>query len=217
MFNCFMRGRGSVEDDLEICYREFLKILSELEESFRVWFSYIIENPVIKSTATFLDIRSYSSVNIQELLQAASVLVKAFRLLLEANGFNLAAMPTKIGLLHTHVVWFLSNCFPNKCWQRFFEMKETLGIKNVLHLAEISIVILLSNAKAEHAYSFLWRVYSREQPKLKNSTLEDILQAEVIAIFQTRNMKKLSSYLWQRNKMVLSKNVWSSQQHMSIH
>ena len=195
MFNCFMRGRGSVEDALEICYREFLKILSKLEESFRVWFSYIIENPVIKSTATFLDIRSYSSVNIQELLQAASVLVKAFRLLLEANGFNLAAMPTKIGLLHTHVVWFLSNCFPNKCWQRFFEMKETLGIKNVLHLAEISIVILLSNAKAEHAYSFLWRVYSREQPKLKNSTLEDILQAEVIAIFQTRNMKKLSSYL----------------------
>ena len=99
---------GSVEDVLEICHREFLKIMNKLEESFRVRFSSIIENPVIKSAMTFLNTRSYSSMDIQELLQAASVLVEAFKLLLEANDFNPDVLPTEIILLHTHVVQFLS-------------------------------------------------------------------------------------------------------------
>ena len=73
------RMRRSVEDALEIYHREFLEILSKLEKSFRVRFSSIIDNPVIKSAATFLDTRSYSSMDIQELLQAASVLAEAFK------------------------------------------------------------------------------------------------------------------------------------------
>ena len=146
---------GSVENALEICHCEFLKILCTLAESIRVRFNSIIGNPVIKSAATFLDTKSYCSMDIEGLLKAGSVLVESFELLLEANGFNPDALSTEINLLHTHVVQFLSNCSPDKCWQRLFKLKETLGIKNVLHLAEISLVIPLSNAETEHVYSFL--------------------------------------------------------------
>ena len=170
------RMRVSVENALEICHHEFLKILCTLEESIRVRFNSIIANPMIKSAATFLDTKSYCSMDIEELLKAASVLVESFKLLLEANGFNPDALSTKVTLLHTHVVQFLSNCSPDKCWQKMFKLKETLGIKNILHLAEISLVLPLSNAKAEHVYSFLWRVYTKERTRLNNSTLEDILQ-----------------------------------------
>ena len=114
-------------------------------------------------------------MDIEELLKAALVLVESFELLLEANGFNPDAVSTEINLLHTHVVQFLSNCSPDKCWQRLFKLKKTMEIKNVLHLAEIFLVILLSNVKAECVYSFLWRVYTKEQTRLNNSTLEDIL------------------------------------------
>ena len=117
---------------------------------------------MIKSAATFLDTKSYRSMDIEELLKAASVLVESFKLLLEANGFNPDALSTEINLLHTHVEQFLSNCSPDKCWKRLFELKETLEIKNVLHLAVISLVIPLSNAKAECVYSFLWSVYTKE-------------------------------------------------------
>ena len=101
-------------------------------------------------------------MDIEELLKAASVLVESFELLLKANGFNPDPLSTEIYLLHTHVVQFLSNCSPVKYWQRLFKLKETLGIKNILHLAEISLVTPLSNAEAKCVYSFLWRVYTKE-------------------------------------------------------
>ena len=167
---------GSVENALEICHREFLQIFYILEESIRVRFNSTIGNLVIKSAATFLNTKSHCSMDIEKLLQAASVLVESFELLLEANGFHPDKLSTKINLLYTHVVQFLSNCSPDKCWQRLFKLKKTLGIKNVLHLTEISLVIPLPNAEAEHVYSFLWRVYTKEQKQLKNSTLEDILR-----------------------------------------
>ena len=94
-------------------------------------------------------------MDIEELLKAATVLVESFKLLLEANGFNHDALSTEINLLHTHIVQFLDNGSPDKCWQRLFKLKETLGIKNVLHLAEISSVIPLSNVEAEPVYSLL--------------------------------------------------------------
>ena len=129
-------------------------------------------------------------MDIEELLKAASALVESFELLLEANSFNPDGLSIEINLLHTHVVQFLSNCFPDKCWQRFFKLKEILGIKNVLHLAEISLVIPLSNAEAKHVYSFLWRMYTKEGTQLNNSTLEDILRVRGDGSFSDKKYKK---------------------------
>ena len=64
-------------------------------------------------------------MDIEGLPKAGSVLVESFELLLEANGFNPDALSTEINLLHTHAVQFLSNCSPDKSWQRLFKLKET--------------------------------------------------------------------------------------------
>ena len=69
-------------------------------------------------------------------------------------------------------------------------MKETLGIKNILHLAEISTLILLSNAEAERVHSFLWRVYTKEQTRPNNSTLEDVLRVRDDRDFSDKQYKK---------------------------
>ena len=175
---------------MEICHHEFLKIQSKLEESFKVRFSSITENPVIKSATTFLNKRSYSSMDIQELVQTASVLVETFKSLLEANHFNPDTLATEIKLLHAHAVQFLSNCSPDKCWQRLFKMKETLGIKSVLHLAEVFIGIPLSNAEAERIYSFLWRVHTKERTQLNNSTMEDIIRVRGDCDFPDKKYEK---------------------------
>ena len=56
-----------------------------------------------------------------------------------------------------------------------FSLKHELGIKNFLHVAEISIVLPICNAEPERVFSFLWHAFSKECQLLKNDTLEDIL------------------------------------------
>ena len=121
-------------------------------------------------------------MDIEGLLKAGSVLVESFELLLEANGFNPDAVSTEINLLHTHVVQFLSNCSPDKCWQRLFKLKETLGIKNVLYhyqMPKLNVFTLFCGEcilKSEHSSTTQhWKVF---------------FKLEVIAISQMKNMKK---------------------------
>ena len=57
-----------------------------------------------------------------------------------------------------------------------FSLKHQLGIKNFLHVAEISIALPICNAESERVFSFLWRAFSKERQLLKNDTLEDILR-----------------------------------------
>ena len=47
---------------------------------------------------------------------------------------------------------------------------------NILHIAELCIVIPLSNAECERIFSFLWRQLTKERRRLGNDTLELILQ-----------------------------------------
>ena len=57
-----------------------------------------------------------------------------------------------------------------------FSLKHELGIKNVLHVAEISIALPICNAESERVFSFLWHAFSKKRQLLKNETLKDILR-----------------------------------------
>ena len=50
------------------------------------------------------------------------------------------------------------------------------AITNVLHIAELSLAIPLSNAESERVFSFLWRIFSTERQALKNTMIEHILR-----------------------------------------
>ena len=55
-----------------------------------------------------------------------------------------------------------------------FSLKHEIGIKNFLHVAEISIALPICKAESERVFSFLWHAFSKECQLLKNNTLEDI-------------------------------------------
>ena len=78
--------------------------------------------------------------------------------------------------MFTHVRKFYSGNSPSGCWPQLFQLKSGLGLKNILHIAEICIVVLLSNAESEHIFSYLWRQLSKEWMSLNHQTLERILQ-----------------------------------------
>ena len=78
--------------------------------------------------------------------------------------------------MFTHVRKFLSGNSPLCCWPQLFQLKSSLGLKNILHIAEICIVVLLSNAESEQMFSYLWRQLSKERMSLNHETLERILQ-----------------------------------------
>ena len=59
---------------------------------------------------------------------------------------------------------------------KIFQLKSGLGLKNILHIAEICIVVLLSNAESEQIFSYLWHQLSKEWMSLNHQTFERILQ-----------------------------------------
>ena len=62
-----------------------------------------------------------------------------------------------------------------KCWPIIFKIANELGIRNILHIYEISLVTPLINAESGRVFSFLWRAFSKERSSLKNETLEMLL------------------------------------------
>ena len=80
--------------------------------------------------------------------------------------------------MFTHVRKFLSGNSPSRCWSQLFQLKSSLGLKNILHIAEICIVVPLSNAESEQIFSYLWRQLSKERMNLNHQTLERILQLQ---------------------------------------
>ena len=77
--------------------------------------------------------------------------------------------------MYEHVKKILSSKSPNNVLPHLFSRGKALGIQNVLHLAEISLV-LPTNAETEWAFLFLWRTFFKETQSLKNVNLEHILR-----------------------------------------
>ena len=83
-------------------------------------------------------------------------------------------LKSKTKILYEHIKKVLSNKSPNNVWPHLFSRGKALGIENVSHLAEISLVLPTSNAETEQTFSFLWQTFSKRQ-SLKNVNLEHIL------------------------------------------
>ena len=84
-------------------------------------------------------------------------------------------MKSETEIVYNHVTNFASTKSSTKTWLILFSLKHELGIKNFLHIAEISIALPICNAESERVFSFLWRAFLRDRQSLKTDTLEDIL------------------------------------------
>ena len=146
--------------------------------SFENRFSCFIEDDFFTGTAAFLDTKSYVvNEDCEELFEkSVPIIVSRYSQQLVASNCNVDCLKAEFRVMFTHVRKFLSGNSPSRCWPQLFQLKSGLGLKNILHIAEICIVVPLSNAESERIFSYLWRQLSKERMSLNHQTLERVLQ-----------------------------------------
>ena len=168
--------KGNVQNALDKVLNEMKAILKKMKQSFSDRYDCILKDEFILASATFLDTQSFSCLEFDEILASAIKIKDHYSEQLAANGCNIDRLNAELRILYSHVNKFLSNVTPSKCWPCLFKLKEGLGIKNILPIAEICISIPLSNAEFECVFSFLWRQLTKDRLSMNNETLERILQ-----------------------------------------
>ena len=167
---------GKFEAALESVEKGLSDILPKLQEFLITRLESIVENPVIKAMAVFLDARSFNLKSVEDVYENVKVIVNHFEKQLTANNCDLTALEREFEQLYEHVNLFLQTKESHAVWPQLFMCKHELGISNILHVAELSLAMPLSNAESERVFSFLWRVLSKERKSLSNSALENILR-----------------------------------------
>ena len=176
VFHDYLLSRG-VDESLDAVINEALEVIDKLITSFKNRFSCFAEDDFFTATATFLDTKSYVNEVCEELYEkSVPIIVSRYSRQLVANNCNIDRLKAEFQVMFTHVRKFLSGNSPSRCWPQLFQLKSGLGLKNILHIAEICIVVLLSNAESEHIFSYLWHQLSKEWMSLNHQTLERILQ-----------------------------------------
>ena len=138
--------KGNVQNALDKVLNETKAILKNMKQSFSGRYDCILKDEFILASATFLDTQSFTCLEFDEILASAIKIKDHYSEQLAANGCNIDRLNAELRILYSHVKKFLSNVTPSKCWPRLFKLKG-LGIKNILHIAEICITIPLSNAE----------------------------------------------------------------------
>ena len=141
--------KGNVQNALDKVLNEMKAILKKLKQSFSDQYDCILKDEFILASATFLDMQSFSCLEFDEILASTIKIKGCYSEQLAANGCNIDHLNAELRILYSHVNKFLSNVTPSKCWPCLFKLKEGLGIKNILHIAEICICIPLSNAECK--------------------------------------------------------------------
>lgn len=167
---------GNIDDSLKEVINKLTEILDQLAESLIQRYGPIVQDEFFTATAKFLETDSYSHTEFEELFENVVIIKDRYNSLLSANGCDLNRLKAEFRMLYTHVNKFLSKCSPDQCWLQLFKLKHGLGLRNILHVAELCIAIPLSNAESERVFSYLWRQLSKERMSLNHETLEQILQ-----------------------------------------
>ena len=175
MFHDYLLS-GNIDESLDAVIYEVTEILDNLEASFRKRYAPMVNDDFFTATAKFLDTESYIHVEFDDLYENVNVITKRFGELFTANGCDLDRLKGEFRILVSHVNKFLSKSSPNRCWPQLFKLKVGLGLRNILHIAELCIAIPLSNAESERVFSYLWRQLTKERMSLNHDTLENILQ-----------------------------------------
>ena len=157
---------------------ELLQIVRQLKERLTDRLSSVVEDPLFKAMATFLDTPSYLFHEFGDIASEFDVIVNWFKILLEANGCAVARVKEELETVVDHVKQFMPRNAASKVWPYLFSCQNELCITNVLHVAEISLSIPLSNAETERVFSFLWQVFSKDRQALDNCTLENIIRLQ---------------------------------------
>ena len=131
---------------------------------------------MFKSIAAFLDTCCYQFTDFDNIFTHIVKIKEKFEVQLLGNRCDIAKLKSKAEIMFNHVKNFWSNIPSSKTWSMLFSLKHEPGIRNILHIAEISITLPICNTKSERVFSFLWWAFSKDRQSLKNDILEDILR-----------------------------------------
>ena len=143
----------------------FTDILEELANALTTRISPILDDIIFIAMATFLDTYSYQFRSVDELLEPITTIFNRFQELFEANGCERKNLLGEFRVLHCHVKTFFKSTSSSKCWPQLFQLKDSLTLNSILHIAELCIAVPLSNAECERVFSFMWRVYNKDLPR----------------------------------------------------
>ena len=146
---------GAVEDAINKVINELKEVLNRLKESITQRYVSIVNDDFFKASAQFLDTPSYQDTTIDVLFDCVNVIVERYAEQFKANGCDLQKIKAEFRVLYNHVTKFLSKSCASRTWPQIFRLKNGLGLHNILHIAELCIVIPLSNAECERIFSFL--------------------------------------------------------------
>ena len=164
----------------------YTEILSALEEAMAERLDCITEDPLFKSIAAFSDTHCYKFTDFDDIFTHIVKIKEKFEVQLLRNRCDIAKLKAEAEIIFNHVKNFESNKPSSKTWPMLFSLEHELGNRNVLHIAEISIALPIRNAKFDSVFSFLCRVFSKDQQSFKNDTLEDILHLQSDMNFSAR-------------------------------
>ena len=72
-----------------------------------------------------------------------------FKAIQISNGCELRKLRVEFDFMFDYISKFLRNVKPNDCWSAIFHQRDALGILNLLHVIEISLVTPLPNAESD--------------------------------------------------------------------
>ena len=110
-----------------------------------------------------------------------------FESMLLANGCDIGRLKHEFRIIFNHVLRFIPKISPTKAWPQLFQMRDSLGLHNILHIAELCIAVPISNAECERVFSFLWKIMTKHRMSLSNETLERLLQLRGASNFNPSN------------------------------
>ena len=121
-------------------------------------------------------IQFYGEIGENIILDTMREIKEKFDCQLDTNGCNFDKLEGELRTILVHVEEFLKKLSPNKAWRVLFKKKRSLGIENILHIAEISTACPLGNAEVERIFSILLRIFCKERSSLSNKVQEDLLR-----------------------------------------
>ena len=167
---------GSLDRAIERNKDRIVTILAALVDVVNKRFSELIDNPIFKAMAVFMDTTSFGEMGDDIIVANMRVIVEKFHRQLVANGCDIDHLEDELQTALAHVSEFLENVSPSNAWKVLFEKKMSLGLSNLLHVVELCIVIPLGNAEVERIFSLLWRIFCKERSSLSNKVQEDLLR-----------------------------------------
>ena len=183
---------GSLHDAKEQTSQKAFKILDKLKDSITARFSSIIDDPTFHAMASFLDTQKYHFVNdANDLFKEVLTIQEHFDVQLRSNECVIEKLKPEFHVLFGYVVRNCNGMSPNKVWPYLFNVKSTVRLANILHIAEICIASPLANAESERVFTFLWKLFSKERTLLKTTRLTISSSFAVIETFLPKDTSVL--------------------------